>query len=862
MTPRRAWVRVAVLLALVGLLVGRWAAVSTADRLWAESLGAGATHIAIAHLKLTLLALAFAGAATWSLGNLYLVYRTIGSVQVPRRLGNLEIVEAVPRRYLVAGTVALGLLIAVLVSHRASGWWYSFALLGSRASVQLLDPVLHRDLTYYLFRLPWERTLHGFLATLSAVLLVVTGALYALVGAIRVVDRRLVVADWARTHLAGLLVVFAVTLAAGFRLDPAEYVTGLRNVPYDAVLLEVRLPLSRVLSGVAVLVALASLAWIWVDRSALIVVPWTVLLGLAVVGTFVVPGFSAAVRGPDRLAVPELAAAQRRMLSVAFALPERDTTIDPPPSPDADVAVRRASELALVPIWDQRALQDILRRLAPGRPEHRFAGVSLDAYAGGDGRPVPLFVAVREVDLLAAREADAELSWSSVHAGRYAYAGGAVAVAAAQTAPDGLPLFVRDPTRPESAGPQYVELGLAQPEIWFSPAAEEYALGTTRQVGILPGGLGRRLALAWTLQSLRLLSAEAVPVGEPVLWHRAVAARLDRYAPFARFGAPYPVVADGRLCWLAWGYVSSEAFPLSVLSQWRGRGVRYLRASFLGVVDAYSGETQVYVTDDPDPLSAAWAALAPDVVRPVERVPQALRPHLRYPEELFAVQLPPATAGVPVGWPGVRRLPALSRGGDDTTLTAPREPFWMLGTLPGDERVRLRLRHLAERGEPGMLAAVTDGYVNGTRPVLRVVRLARPLAHQGPSRFAAETAGDPSPSSAGAGPVTTLVFDGGIVSFRPVFALPTRDEDPPRLQEVVAGAGDAKGSGGGAAAALRDLGAAARYAGGSTADWGAAREGFRRLDAARQAGDWAAFGRAYEQLRRLLRAPADSGAPP
>jgi len=182
MRPRRAWVRAAVLLALLGLLVGRWAAVSVANGLWAESLGVEATHTAIAQLKLTLLALAFAVAATWSLGNLYLVYRTIGSVHVPRRLGNLEIVEAVPRRYLVAGTFLLGLLIAVLVSHRASGWWYAFALLGSRASVELVDPVLHRDLTYYLFRLPWERTMHGFLATLSAVLLVVTGALYTLVG--------------------------------------------------------------------------------------------------------------------------------------------------------------------------------------------------------------------------------------------------------------------------------------------------------------------------------------------------------------------------------------------------------------------------------------------------------------------------------------------------------------------------------------------------------------------------------------------------------------------------------------------------------------------------------------------------------
>jgi hypothetical protein len=159
-----------------------------------------------------------------------------------------------------------------------------------------------------------------------------------------------------------------------------------------------------------------------------------------------------------------------------------------------------------------------------------------------------------------------------------------------------------------------------------------------------------------------------------------------------------------------------------------------------------------------------------------------------------------------------------------------------------------------------MVAAVADGHVEGTRPVLRVARLAQPLAHRGPSRFVAETVGELNPSSSAGGPVTTLVFAGGIVSFRAILARPAREEGVPRLQEMVAGAGGALGRGAGAVAALRDLSAAGRFPGGTTADWDAAREWFRRLDAARRAGDWAAFGRAYEQLRRLLRAPADSGS--
>ena len=222
MIPRRSWVRAAVVLVLAILLVGRWAAVTAAERLWADALHVGATHAAIADLRLMLLATAFALAAVWSLGNLYLVYRTIGSVHVPRRLGNLEIVEAVPRRYLVYGTVGLGLVIAVLLSRDAGSWWYAYALLGSHADPVVRDPVLHRDLAYYLFRLPWEHTLQGYLATLSVVMLVVVLGLYGLVGAIRVERRRLEVADGARMHLGGLPTVFAAVVALGFRLDTAE----------------------------------------------------------------------------------------------------------------------------------------------------------------------------------------------------------------------------------------------------------------------------------------------------------------------------------------------------------------------------------------------------------------------------------------------------------------------------------------------------------------------------------------------------------------------------------------------------------------------------------------------------------------
>ena len=263
---RARWIRAAIVAVLVALLAGRGLADRTADRLWAESLGVARTLGAVGDLRVILVAIAFSAAALWCVGNVYLFYRSIGSVHVPRRVGNIEILEAVPRRYLLTGAVVVGLLLAVAVSHDAGDWWYARSLLEQGGAVGTSDPILGRDLGYYLFVLPWHRTLHAFATTLTGIMLAVVTLLYAGVGAIRWTRRRLQVSDLARMHLAGLLTAFALALFWGYRLEPAEYVAGIHRVTVDASLLDVRIPVARLLSVLGLCTAGASLAWLWLQN--------------------------------------------------------------------------------------------------------------------------------------------------------------------------------------------------------------------------------------------------------------------------------------------------------------------------------------------------------------------------------------------------------------------------------------------------------------------------------------------------------------------------------------------------------------------------------------------------------------------
>src|SRR5437870_2811741 len=131
-------------------------AVETAERAWDRTFAGGEALIAARDLARLLQALVLLVAITWMAGNLLIVYRAIGSVQMPRRLGDLEIVEAVPRRTLLAGTVLLGVILGSFLSLGAGDWWRHFILATSPPHFGVPDSTkLGHDAGYYVSVVPW-----------------------------------------------------------------------------------------------------------------------------------------------------------------------------------------------------------------------------------------------------------------------------------------------------------------------------------------------------------------------------------------------------------------------------------------------------------------------------------------------------------------------------------------------------------------------------------------------------------------------------------------------------------------------------------------------------------------------------------
>ena len=828
---------------LAALVLGRWLVVTVAESLWADSLGSIETYRQIRELQTWMLGVAFTLAAVWFLGNLYLVLRSIGSVHVPRRVGNIEILETLPRHYIVLGFVAVGVALSVAVSHDAGSWWTSWALSGMEPSTTPTDPVLGQPISFYLYELPWRRTMHRYATLLAGLGLLVVGALYTAVGVVRWKDRRLEVNAVGRTHIAVVVSAFALALFWGYRLEPAEYVGGLHNVPLDTVLVDIRVPVARGLSGLALLALGASLLWIWVPRVLLVGISWGMLAIGSFVGHYVAPAFAGGARDQQALVIPDLQGDAPSLLEAAYGV---SITVESVLPSTGAGAPSDADDLRAAPIWDAIAIDAFLARAASGAVHERFVNPSLQVLDPLGPNPVPVYVVARGVDLTQAVDSGATVDWESVHAGDLAASQGAVVLDATRASSSGLPLFVPSLERPDSTVAEVMDVVLPMDRWYFGPNMTEYATVEAVEpiVGINPGGLLRRLALAWVLQSPRILQRSSVTDTSRLVWERDVVGRLERYAPFLDFGTAYPVVDGNGMQWISIGYVAAEAFPGVPAVEWRGDRLRYLHAGAVGVVDAVTGETAVYAFRDLDLVMQAWMALVPSLVQPFDRMPRSLAGAIRYPVELFDVQRE------------IVESASLDTEGPSGPESLPNEAHWWVGPVLGDSLVRLRRLAVDEVGDPPFVHRVLVGTVGAGGPTLGIIGVDSAALLPGPSQLGRQFIQLRDASADFHGGLRAVPLPDGLVVLQTSYRAPTEDGAALELRGVTVARGGAIGSGVTLDEAIARLGSEepAPIRPGS---WSEARRWFQRLDAARQSGDWRAFGEAYDALRGLF-VPPDS----
>ncbi|HEX2462914.1 MAG TPA: UPF0182 family protein, partial [Vicinamibacterales bacterium] len=228
-----------------------------------------------------------------------------------------------------------------------------------------------------------------------------------------------------------------------------------------------------------------------------------------------------------------------------------------------------------------------------------------------------------------------------------------------------------------------------------------------------------------------------------IMFLRNIRERVQKLAPFLSFDRdPYLVVADGRLFWMYDAYTTSTRYPYSTPA---GGRLNYIRNAVKIVIDAYDGTTTVYLADSADPIAATYARMFPGLFVPLDSMPSSLREHVRYPEDIFAIQAS-VFATYHMTQPAVFynredqwELPVVEDSGDARAM----QPYYTIMRLPGEaEPEFIQMLPFTPRNRDNLaawLAARSDGEHYGT---LRVFQFPKQKVIFGPRQVVARISQD------------------------------------------------------------------------------------------------------------------------
>ena len=543
------------------------------------------------------------------------------------------------------------MLAALLVGAYASSRWQDWLLYQYATPFGKQDPILVKDVGFYVFQLPFLQFVQGLLKTGLVLTIAVVAAVYLMTGAIGLngsgghLARR-----GAVRHLsalgAGLLAVlaFGAYLAIPATLtEPSGIVHGASNADVAARLPALRLLMVASLAGAALALYQIFCRRLW---------PIATAGGLYAVVSLGGTGYAAFVQ--RFIVAPNEQVKETPYIlhnigatRTAFALDtveERELTGDAPLTrEDID---RNAATLKNVPLWDHQPLLDTFGQIQEIRTYYDFVSVDNDRYKiGGEYRQV----------MLSAREVNSaslpNRTWINERL-TFTHGYGLTLGPVNQVTREGLPVLFIKNLPPESS---VDDLQVTEPSLYFGELSNDHVFVRTRakefhypkgddnvtttydgEGGVPVASFFRKLLFSVKFRSIKTLLSNDLTAESRVLFHRRISDRVKRIAPFLTYDPdPYLALSEGRLFWILDAYTTSNRYPYSTPV---AGGINYIRNSVKVTIDAYHGRTVFYLIDPKDPIAATVGKAFPGLFRPLGEMPEDLRSRLRYPEGIFSIQ--------------------------------------------------------------------------------------------------------------------------------------------------------------------------------------------------------------------------------
>ena len=608
-----------------------------------------------------------------------------------------ELVDPVLQRLLLPVAILLGLF----AGPQAASQWKSLLLFLNSVPFGIEDPLFAHDISFYVFRLPVLTALYNWLTFSLGLTFVATALVYLLYRGVQYGPRGLFLSERARNHLLCLVAAFLLVKAGGYYLDTFELLYSSRGAAFGATYADVyaNLPALRALAFLAVIASGLSLLQIYRQGFMYLFVGLGALVLVHLVGLNLYPSFVQRFR-----VVPNEAVAERLFIERNIQFTRRAYGLDKIESKDfpaeeqltaADLK-RNDPTIKNIRLWEHRPLLATYAQLQEIRTYYKFVDVDNDRYLiNGTYRQVMLSSRELSHQHLPSR------IWINEHL-TYTHGYGVVFGPVNQVTPEGLPEFFIKDIPPVSDGP----IKVTRPEIYYGELANDYVFVKTKaqeldypagdqnvytnyvgKGGVPVHSIWRKLLFSAGYATLRIALSNDITRESRILYHRQIQERVRKIAPFVTFDRDaYLVISrEGRLFWIIDGYTTSDRYPYSEPTQRLGN---YIRNSVKAVIDAYDGSVNFYLSNPDDPIILAYAKIFPGLLKPMEAMPEDLRAHIRYPQDLFAIQARMYATyhmqdpQVFYNKEDLLSIPHKAMDGQDREM----EPYYTIMRLPGEKK--------------------------------------------------------------------------------------------------------------------------------------------------------------------------------
>lgn len=668
MTPRR-WLFLALAGAALLLLAGRMVASIYVDYLWYASMDA--LPVWRARMTTTVATRLMAGvlASVFVFVNLYAVRHSVVSLVLPRRVGNLEIGEEVPGRYLVMVVAALSVLLGVLLSIDQGEWTNLYLAIGGIPFGES-DPYFHHDIAFFVYWLPLERSLYVWALISTLLVAAVVVFFYALTPSLRWERGLLHVSTYVRRHLSVLGVLLLLLLAWSYRLGRYDLLfegSGPdRAFTYadHRVSVPANLWLSVFTLSAAVLVGWAG----WMGRIRAAFGAVTAVLVLSLLLRHLAPPL--ARRFAEQT---DPVARERPYLATRMGFTRRAYATEEVRRLGASEQFTSLTEAARgTSVWDAAALVRAVER------SRRTDVIGDDPGWGGSPAGLAAVLVEQPGPELGGRT---EAPWSLTRA-----------LAIEVDSRGGV-------VRVESSGaPADDDTPVAPPLVYDDAAGYRVISDSLEAIPAVDIQSGRSiLAHAWSLQNLRILFADVPQPRPAIVRRRDLRERLGALVPFFVQGETIsPAIHGDSIYWIVNLYSASPDYPLSLRQRMGEAEYSYVHPAGAAFVEASTGRVIIVADSTADPIARSWQRSFPAMFKDASALPDGLV--AQRPPAIDAARLQ-ANAFVRYGsrregamdarLPGISGADsAVAEGSRETLLAIPSTGHWTTAwttpTLSGD----------------------------------------------------------------------------------------------------------------------------------------------------------------------------------